>query len=120
MSNVVENENNVNSLLCICCCCFNRYKNTTGTSRNPIGSICPLDTVIQVGFGAAKIIKNGKTYYDGETEVCEPKTLAEFEKIAQKEPGNWKLVMEAPLWDATWERHSDNKWVCIKSGRGFS
>ena len=96
------------------------HLNTTGTSRNPIGSICDLETVIQIGFGTAKITLNGKTYYDGEIEVGEPKTLAEFEKIAQKEPGSWKLIMEAPLWDAIWERHSDNKWVCIKAGLGFA
>ncbi len=60
------------------------HLNTTGTSRNPIGSVCPLETRIQVGFGTAKINKNGKTYYDAETEEGEPKTLAFFEEIAQK------------------------------------
>ncbi|GJD22964.1 hypothetical protein RIVM261_079200 [Rivularia sp. IAM M-261] len=95
------------------------HLNTTGTSRNPIGSICPLDTIIKVGFGTAKIKKNGEAYYDGEEEV-EPKALAYFEEIAQKEKGEWQLIMEAPLWDATWERQDTNKWVCIKAGRGFA
>lgn len=95
------------------------HLNTTGTSRNPIGSICPLDTTVKVGFGTAKITKNGKVYYDGEEEV-EPKTLAFFEDIAQKEKGKWQLIMEAPLWDATWEREDINKWICIKAGRGFA
>ena len=96
------------------------HLNTTGTSRNPIGSICSLDIVVQVGFGTAKITKNGQTYYDGETEVGEPKTLASFEEIAQQEPENWKLIMEAPLWEAIWERQDTNKWVCIKAGKGFA
>jgi hypothetical protein len=95
------------------------HLNITDTSRNPIGSICPLDTVIKVGFGTAQITKNGKIYYDGEKDE-EDKTLEYFEEVARQETGSWKLVMEAPLWDAIWERQDINKWVCIKAGQGFA
>ncbi|MBN3948387.1 MAG: hypothetical protein HWQ38_18810 [Nostoc sp. NMS7] len=59
----------------------------TGTSRNPLLSIAPLDMYIAVGFGKAQILKDGKIIYDGEDEEdeAEIKQLLEFEAIAQSE-----------------------------------
>ena len=114
----------------------------TGTSRNPLLSIAPLDMYIAVGFGDAQILKDGKVIYDGETEddESEIKQLSEFEAIAQSDPNhNYQCFLNAPLWSARWERHdwylfmrsgdwqvieeSDGKagiWVCIEAGEGFA
>lgn len=93
---------------------------TSGTSRNPIGSTAPLDMLICVGFGTAQILKDEVIFFDEEMSE-EIESLQKFEDIAKESPNsNWQCVMEAPLWDATWERNNKGQWVCIKSGIGFA
>lgn len=88
-------------------------------TKNSLGSYCPLDTVVVIGFGDAQILRNDKVFYDGEKST-EYRKLAEFEAIAQVDPADWKLVLHGPLSSATWERRGSNKWVCIETGSGFA
>lgn len=94
----------------------------TAEGRNPIGSLAQLNTRICVGFGEAKIYKDGKVIYDGEREENENKVkkLSYFEKKAKQEPGDWRLVLRAPMWNATWQRQGEGRWVCIETGMGFA
>ena len=121
----------------------------TGETRNPIGSLAPLDMVIAVGFGSAAV-----SWRDGLTLVAEqdqerrlpPKkygrrrAIAErrrarqlvdrcgyirlclVEKFAAKYPhrGPYVVRMYAPLWEATWRRERPGKWVCVAAGEGFA
>ena len=89
--------------------------------RTSLGSIANLSTYVCVGFGEAKIYKDGVVFYDGEaSEEEEIKELSYFEEIAEKEPGDWKLVLKAPLWNETWHRQGKGKWVCVELGEGFA
>lgn len=61
------------------------HVNMTAESRNPVGSLCPLDTPVGVGFGTAQITKNGAVIFD-EQNSLEIHRLREFEEQAQLEP----------------------------------
>lgn len=100
---------------------------TTGTTRNPIGSVAPMDTIIAVGFGSAVVMHDGELVVDGEERT--PKRLrdadgwirlARVERLARRSPGGlWLLRMDAPLWSAAWQRKR-GQWVCIEAGLGFA
>ncbi|AXH76803.1 MAG: hypothetical protein [Caudoviricetes sp.] len=96
------------------------HVNVGGEFRNPIGSIANLDMTICVGFGTAQIEKDDVVFFNGE-QSDKIKTLAEFEAIAKKSPeSKWICRMDAPLWNAIWERGKNGEWTCIKNGMGFA
>ena len=94
------------------------------SGQNLQGSLAPLSTMTAVGFGEAYISKNGEIIFDGEEYLDthpEAKPLEEFEQLAQLEPeADWRLVLNAPLWNITFQRQGKEKWVCIDSGIGFA
>lgn len=104
--------------------------NTTGTLRNPIGKVSPLDRVLAVGFGVAVVLRDGKRFVNGEAperrSVTDREgwvTLRTVEKwIKRNRAGGskWLAVMDAPLWSAKWERQRPGKWVCVAAGMGFA
>lgn len=43
------------------------------------------------------------------------------EKIAKQDPENdWRIYINAPMWDAMWQRQGDDNWVLIQKGRGYA
>ena len=92
----------------------------SGETRTPIGSHAPLDMPIVVGFGCAKITKDGELFFDGE-KSWDIKQLEEIEAVARESPEScWRCIMDAPLWSASWERNEKGEWVCYESGEGFA
>lgn len=100
-----------------------------------IEKIAPMDLIIAVGFGEAKIIKDNKviyaeTVYDEEDGSREQyfdlsrydfPTLERFEALAQKDPDHdWRIILNAPLRYSEYQRQGNNKWILIKSGKGFA
>lgn len=92
----------------------------TSESRNPIGSVAPLDMMIAIGFGSAVVTHDGKTVLDGDRALGWLR-VRDAEKRAKRDPrGCWQIHIDGPLWSAVWERKRPGKWVCIEAGRGFA
>lgn len=92
----------------------------SGSSRNPIGSIFLKTNYVAVGFGIAKIKKDGITIFDGESQE-NLITLEEAEKQIQFDlNAEYVLILNAPLWDAKWRRNRHGEWICFESGMGFA
>lgn len=101
----------------------------TGETRNPLGSIANLNMLVGVGFGTAIVTKDGELIFDENNEDKYSQHLDEdgfaslktFKALAKQSPNsNWLCTMFAPLWNATWQRQGDDKWVCIETGEGFA
>lgn len=95
----------------------------SGETRNPIGSVALLDSVIAVGLGQATIERDGRVVVDCETEMWADNqwTFADAERLAAEDAyGCWRVVMNAPLWNATWERRGPSEWICVAAGLGFA
>lgn len=63
-------------------------------------------------------------YFDGDWFPCwavESVTLAEIEEcVAECEDGDWRLKVDAPLGDVTYQRHGPGRWVAVERGQGFA
>jgi hypothetical protein len=87
----------------------------------PVEAIAPMEMLIAVGFGDARITKDGETIYSESVDDDDYHTLAEFETMAQIDPDHdWRAILNAPLRDREYQRHEEGKWVLIKSGMGFA
>ena len=85
--------------------------------------VLPHGAQIGVGFGEARLTRDGETVWE-ETpggEYDELLTVGEADDMASLEPlRDWRLVMYAPLWGRTWQRQSDGEWVEIDRNEGFA
>lgn len=103
---------------------------TTGTLRNPIGSVACRRMLVAVGFGGAGLYRNGNLVLNGERNT--PKkyrdksrdgylTARMCEKYAaRRAPATWEIRIDAPLWSAVWRRVRPGKWICVDAGMGFA
>jgi hypothetical protein len=89
-----------------------------------VGSVAPLSMVIAVGFGEAAVYHDGELVIDGERALLgegPPVRVRDAEKRARRSPrGEWRVVINGPLWSAAWLRARPGKWVCTSVGRGFA
>lgn len=99
--------------------------NLSGTSRNSIGSIADKNISRVVGFGSSQIVNDREeVILDFEVEnekedLCV--SIAEAEQKISFDPNTkYFLKINAPLWNATWERNSLGEFVCTESGSGFA
>lgn len=75
---------------------------------------------IAVGFGDAALYCDGKRII-GEEPSGECPTVKDAEEIAAKDPDHdWRIRLEAPLSDRTYQRHGPGEWNLIKQGMGFA
>lgn len=84
-----------------------------GVAKN----ICPLSTMLAVGFGEVTVSRNGKPVWAGDDVTVR---LRRFEMRARKNPGDWRVYFDAPLSSKTYQRHTKNKWVLVAQGHGFA
>ncbi len=84
--------------------------------------IAPMQKVIAVGFGEAKLIKNSEIIWEErgkEWEDCI--TFADAEEMAKKDPDNdWRVHLLAPLSEVEYQRQGEGQWFLIKTGLGFA
>lgn len=99
---------------------MNFHIDLSGESRNQIGSLADLEMPIAVGFGIARITKDNEIVFDEQDDEENFHLLEEFDDRAENEPGVWQCVLNAPLWNATWQRVASRQWKCIESGKGFA
>ena len=72
------------------------------------------------GFGGVTLTRDGETVesqYDYEKST----TFIHFENVAKKDPDHdWRVRMDGPLSDVTWQRHGPKTWVAVEKGMGFA
>lgn len=84
--------------------------------------ILAMNEVLYNGFGGYSVYKNNKLYYSGDPqgEWNSFKTLKDIEKVAKKEKGSWKVVLDSPLRGATWRRNEVGQWILKETNQGFA
>jgi len=85
--------------------------------------ILELDTKLYFGFGGWVITKNGQEFFSSnpDLEWNENKDLEYIETlIGENTEDEFIARFDAPLRDATYQRHSKNNWVLIQKGEGFA
>lgn len=89
----------------------------------PVEDIAPMNMLIGVGFGIANVTCDGAIVWDEMSveDDADYWTTADAESMAEKDPDHdWRIVMNAPLRNMTYQRHDSSKWVLIESGMGFA
>lgn len=75
---------------------------------------------LHAGFGVTALVRDGdwvESHYD--YEACP--TFMHFENVARKDPGHdWRVRVDGPLSDVTYQRHGRNEWVAVEKGMGFA
>jgi hypothetical protein len=85
----------------------------------------PMNTRLYNGFGGWWIKKDRKLYFMEAPKKWEErnkgKTLMYIEIRARLQPEcDWQAVLDLPMRSAVYQRQGKNKWVLIKTGRGFA
>ena len=83
----------------------------------------PLDTFVHPGFGNASVFAADEPGLG--QDMHEIATLQDVEDYAlahDDHPGehDWRLVINAPLYDAEYQRQGEGEWVLVKRGQGFA
>lgn len=85
----------------------------------PIERIAPLDMPIAVGFGEAYALRDSEVIYREQDDRF--LLVSDIEKIALESPNSdYRIILNAPLRNAEYQRQGTDKWVLIDSGIGFA
>lgn len=80
-----------------------------------------LDMFVAIGFGSAFVTCDGNEVYSEPRDMEQAKTLRHFEAMAKEDPDHdWRCHIHGPLYDAVWQRHGDDEWIMIETGKGFA
>lgn len=83
--------------------------------------VAPMDLPIAVGFGEARITKDGAVVFDEADDADDFHYLQEFEDMARTDPDHdWRCILDAPLRSVRYQRHGENEWALIYSGPGVA
>lgn len=87
-------------------------------------STLPLDALIAVGFGEARVTKDGETVFD-ELDVYDDMEKCwhcrDAEEAACADPDHdWRIHLVAPLSERHYQRQGVEHWVLFKKGIGFA
>lgn len=99
-----------------------------GGDSHPCGCCSPSrtqlckDSRIAVGFGDARLTKDGETVWqESGHEWDECMTVEEAEEIARLDPDHdWRIVLHGPLRGATYQRQGDMAWLMVEKNEGFA
>ena len=80
-----------------------------------------LEATIGVGIGYAALTRDGKAVYEEDGAGRAPMTVAQAERLAQREPDrDWRIHLVAQLEDRHYRREGDGLWVIYARGYGMS
>jgi len=81
----------------------------------------PPEATIGVGTGYAALTRDGEAVYEEGTDESEPMTVAQAERLAQREPSHeWRIHLVALLEDRHYRREAAGRWVIYERGYGLS
>lgn len=77
------------------------------------------------GFGGFSIMRDGEHVYpwgeDIYSDELEDKTWQEIEDVAAGDPDHdWRVQIDGPLADYTYQRQGEGKWALVAQGKGFA
>lgn len=91
-----------------------------GCAHNPVYDEAPPYMLIAVGFGDARVTKDGETVYKEPEYDGWLWDTEEAEKLAAEDPDHdWRIVLYAPLYGRTFQRQ-DGHWLLIAENEGFA
>lgn len=72
------------------------------------------------GFGAVTFTRDG--HYGGSTLDHDPAaTFQDFEDVAAGDPDHdWRIRIDGPLSDYTYQRQGEGLWALVEQGQGFA
>jgi hypothetical protein len=83
----------------------------------PYKTLTVTKTCLAVGFGIVTVTKDGERVWEGDDETV---MLYHFEKLARKDPGEWKVEFYGPLSGQTYKRVGLNNWELESKNGGFA
>ena len=79
------------------------------------------EAAIGVGIGYAALTRDGKPVYEDVGTGRAPMSVAQAERLAQREPDrDWRIHLVAQLEDRHYRREGDGLWVIYARGYGMS
>ena len=80
------------------------------------------EATISVGIGYAALTRDGETVYEEDRSgEREPMTVAQAEKLAQRESDHdWRIHLVAQLEDRHYRRVGAGRWIIYERGYGMS
>ena len=80
------------------------------------------EMTISVGIGYAALTRDGEAVYEEDcTGENAPMTVAQAERLAQREPDReWRIHLVAQLEDRHYRREGAGRWVIYERGYGMS
>lgn len=80
------------------------------------------DMLVSVGFGYAGLKRdNQDVWVEDVNNEQDFMTGERAETLAAADPDHdWRIVLQGPLSNRTYQRHGPNEWVLIEQGRGFA
>ena len=81
----------------------------------------PLDAFVHPGFGGASVHAEDEAGIG--QAFGENATVQDVEEYAQAHGGDthdWRLVIDAPLYEAEYQRQEYATWVLVRRGEGFA
>lgn len=78
----------------------------------------PLDALVHPGFGGASV--HAEDEPDLGQAMYENATVQDVEDFACGEEHDWRMTINAPLYDAEYQRQGKGVWVLVRRGEGFA
>lgn len=83
----------------------------------------PMDALLAVGFGDVNVTRDDEHVYSENEHQKDEQfwTAKDAEAFAAKDPDHdWRIHFYAPLYEAHYQRQSENHWVLYEKGIGFA
>ena len=72
------------------------------------------------GFGGVTVTRDGEHVWSS-FRYEDSRTFISFEKWAAGDPDHdWRVRIDGPLSDVTYQRHGPKTWVAVEKGLGFA
>ena len=76
------------------------------------------------GFGCVRLERDGEPVYpwpDDNMDAAYDRVGMEYESVAAgNDDHDWRLHVDGPLSDYTYQRQGENLWVLVRQGLGFA
>lgn len=80
-------------------------------------SHAPLEACVHPGLGAVSFTKGD----EGLPDLAEGASFQDYEKVAAADPDHdWRIRIDGPLADYTYQRQGEGLWALIEQGPGFA
>jgi hypothetical protein len=83
-------------------------------------SHAPLTATVHPGFGGVSFSRDGH-YGGSDLDDNKDATFADYEAVAAADPDHdWRIRIDGPLADYTYQRQGEATWALVEQGQGFA